>query len=86
MPGVVRLLDHLKDCGIPIALATSSSKEYLNIKTSKKHSSIFTPRQLKGMIFSSYHLSLIISYLFVTSFIQILKILRYIKSLFVKYQ
>ena len=71
MPGVVRLLDHLKDCGIPVALATSSSKEYLNIKTSKKHSSIFTPRQQKGMHFISYHLFLIIDYLFVISSIQI---------------
>ena len=57
MPGAVRLLDHLKGCGIPIALATSSSKEYLDIKTSKKHSTIFTPKQLKGMIFSCHNLS-----------------------------
>ena len=49
MPGVIRLLDHLKNCGIPMALATSSSKEYLSLKTSKNHSSIFTPREQNGM-------------------------------------
>ena len=48
MPGVVRLLDHLKNCGIPMALATSSSKEYLSLKTSKKHSSIFTSKKENG--------------------------------------
>ena len=41
MPGVVRLLDHLSLCKIPMALATSSSKEYLSLKTSKKHADIF---------------------------------------------
>ena len=52
MPGVIRLLDHLKNCGIPMALATSSSKEYLSLKTSKNHSSIFTPREQNGMTLS----------------------------------
>ena len=55
MPGVVRLLEHLKNCGIPMALATSSSKEYLSLKTSKKHSSIFTPREQKGMTLDFQH-------------------------------
>ena len=41
MPGVIRLLDHLSLCKIPMALATSSSKEYLSLKTSKKHADIF---------------------------------------------
>ena len=52
MPGVIKLLDHLKNCGIPMALATSSSKEYLSLKTSKNHSSIFTPREQNGMTLS----------------------------------
>ena len=55
MPGVIRLLEHLKNCGIPMALATSSSKEYLSLKTSKKHSSIFTPRQQNGMTLGLQH-------------------------------
>ena len=49
MPGVIRLLDHLKSCGIPMALATSSSKEYLSLKTSKKHSSVFSSNEQKGI-------------------------------------
>lgn len=48
MPGVITLLDHLKNCGIPMALATSSSKEYLSLKTSKKHSSVFSSKEQKG--------------------------------------
>ena len=52
MPVVIKLLDHLKNCGIPMALATSSSKEYLSLKTSKNHSSIFTPREQNGMTLS----------------------------------
>ncbi|KAH0947840.1 hypothetical protein HN011_004512 [Eciton burchellii] len=38
MPGVEKLLQHLKDNNIPIALATSSSKESSDLKTQKwKH-------------------------------------------------
>ena len=55
MPGVIRLLEHLKNCGIPMALATSSSKEYLSLKTSKKHSSVFTPKEQNGMTLGFQH-------------------------------
>ena len=48
MPGVIRLLDHLKNCRIPMALATSSSSDYLSLKTSKKHSTTFREKSNEG--------------------------------------
>ena len=48
MPGVVRLLEHLSRCKIPMALATSSSKEYLGLKTSKRHADMFRSKSDQG--------------------------------------
>ena len=40
MPGVEKLLDHLIKNNIPIAVATSSTKEYIDLKTSP-HRNVF---------------------------------------------
>ena len=41
MPGVGRLLKNLKKNGIPTAVATTSSEEYLKLKTEKNHGQMF---------------------------------------------
>lgn len=41
MPGAARLVGHLKSCGIPAAVATSSHREHFELKTQKKHSALF---------------------------------------------
>ena len=40
LPGVKKLIQHLHDSKIPIAVATSSSKDYFELKT-KKHQELF---------------------------------------------
>ena len=40
MEGVNRLIQHLHDTKVPIAVATSSSRQYFEMKT-QKHTSIF---------------------------------------------
>jgi len=41
MPGAMRLVDHLKEHGIPMAIATGSTKESYEIKT-KRHQDLFS--------------------------------------------
>ena len=41
MPGVEKILSHFKENDVPMAVATSSSEEYLHLKTDKKHREIF---------------------------------------------
>ena len=42
MPGAMRLVDHLKKHGIPMAIATGSTMESYEIKT-KRHQDLFSP-------------------------------------------
>ena len=41
MPGALRLLLHLKKCGIPMAVATSSNRRHFEMKTSR-HTKLFS--------------------------------------------
>lgn len=47
MPGAKRLVDHLKKHGVPLAIATGSTKESYEIKT-KRHQDLFS----SGLYFS----------------------------------
>ena len=42
LPGADRLIRHLHARGVPMAVATSSSKKMFQLKTSSKHSEIFS--------------------------------------------
>ncbi|CAB3233433.1 unnamed protein product [Arctia plantaginis] len=47
MPGAKKLVEHLHKCNVPIALATSSTKEAYKIKTSKHHPGLFSLFSIK---------------------------------------
>ncbi|KAL4702708.1 hypothetical protein ACJJTC_011573 [Scirpophaga incertulas] len=49
LPGAKRLIEHLHKNNIPIGLATSSSKESYELKTSKNHQKLFSLFPYKTM-------------------------------------